>query len=100
MHAVIHHTINDLAKWDQSSHRIMSMIEQRRLPKGLRPLEFLPSVDGRKAVCVWEADSLNSLRDFVERETAGSARNDYFEVKVENAIGLPRFEEVPMAKAA
>jgi hypothetical protein len=100
MHAVIHHTINDSAKWEQSSQRIMSLIEQRRLPKGLRALEYLPSVDGRKAVCVWETDSLNTLREFVDRETGGAARNDYFEVKVENAIGLPKSEELPLAKAA
>ena len=99
MHAVIHHTIDDSAKWEQSSQRIMSMIEQHRLPKGLKPLEYLPSLDGRKAVCVWEAESLNTLRDFVERETSG-ARNDYFEVKVSDAIGLPKGEESPMAKAA
>jgi hypothetical protein len=100
MHAVIHHAINDAAKWDQTTQRIMSMIEQRRLPKGLKPLEYLPSTDGRKAVCVWEADSLNALREFMDRETAGAARNDYFEVKAENAIGLPKGEEVPMARAA
>ncbi len=100
MHAVIHHTINDSAKWDQSGQRIMSMIEQRRLPKGLKALEYLPSSDGRKAVCVWEADSLNTLREFIDRETAGAARNDYFEVKVENAFGLPKAEEPRLARAA
>jgi len=99
MHAVIHHSVNDSAKWEQSSQRIMSMIEQQRLPKGLKPLEYLPSTDGRKAVCVWEADSLNALREFIDRETSGAARNDYFEVKVQNAIGLPKGEE-PVAKAA
>ncbi len=100
MHAVIHHTINDSRKWEQSSKNIMSMIEQRRLPKGLKPLEYLPSADGRKAVCVWEADSMRSLKEFMERETMGAAWNDYFELKVENAIGLPKAEEPPMAKAA
>jgi len=96
MHTVIQHTINDSAKWDQSTQRIMAMIEQQTLPKGVRPLEYLPSVDGRKAVCVWEADSLNSLKEFMERETGGAARNDYFEVKVESAIGLPKGEESTM----
>ena len=49
MHAVIHHYIDDPVKWDRTTKNIMSMIEQHRLPKGLKPLEFLPSVDGRKA---------------------------------------------------
>ncbi len=100
MHAVIHHTINDTGKWDQTTQRIMSMIEQRRLPKGLKPLEYLPSTDSRKAVCVWEADSLNVLKEFMDRETTGAARNDYFEVNVQNAIGLPTGEQPSVARAA
>jgi hypothetical protein len=100
MHTVIHHTISDSVKWDQSTQRIMSMIEQQTLPKGLRPLEYLPSVDGQRAVCVWEADSLDALKEFMERETQDAARNDYFEVKVENAIGLPTGQEATAAQAA
>jgi hypothetical protein len=92
MHAVIRHYINDQAKWNQSTQKIMTMIEQHRLPQGLTPLTFLPSVDGRNADCVWEADSLSSLKQFVERETAG-ARNEYFELNAQAAIGLPKGEE-------
>ena len=96
MHVVIRHYISDPAKWDQSTKNIMSMIEQRRLPAGLKPLEYLPSVDGRNADCVWEAGSLGAVRNFIERETAG-ARNEYFEVKQEAAIGLPKGEELARA---
>ncbi len=78
----------------------MSMIEQQRLPKGLKALEYLPSVDGQKAVCVWEADSLDHLKEFIDRETKGAAWNDYFQVKTEAALGLPKGEETPMARAA
>jgi hypothetical protein len=96
MHVVIRHNISDAAKWDRSVKNIMSMIEQQRLPSGFKPLEYLPSVDGRNADCVWEADSLSALRTFIERETAG-ARNEYFEVKAEAAIGLPKGEELARA---
>lgn len=100
MHTVIHHTIRNSAKWDESTRRIMSMIEKQTLPKGLKPLEYLPSTDGSKAVCVWETDSLGALKDFMDRETQGVAQNDYFEVKVENAIGLPKGEESAAVRAA
>ena len=93
MHAVIRHYISDPVKWDRSVKNIMSMIEQNRLPSGFKPLEFLPSVDGRNADCVWEADSLAGLQQFMDRELAG-ARNEYFEVKAEAAIGLPKGEEL------
>ena len=100
MHTVIHHTIHDSAKWEQVTQQIMSMIEQQKLPQGMKPLEYLPSVDGRKAVCVWETDSLTALRDFMDGETKDVARNDYFEVKVEKALGLPEAQSGTAAQAA
>ena len=99
MNAVIHHYINDPVKWDRATTNIMSMVEQHRLPRGLKALEYLPSVDGRKADCVWECDSLSSLQQFVDRETGEAARNEYFEVKADAAIGLPKGEEHELAHA-
>ena len=97
MHVVIRHYVSDPMKWDRSTKNIMSMIEQQRLPTGLKPLQFLPGVDGRHADCVWDADSLGALQKFIDRETAGAARNEYFEVKAEGAIGLPKGEELARA---
>jgi hypothetical protein len=96
MHVVIRHYVSDPTKWDRSTKNIMSMIEQHRLPAGMKPLEYLPSVDGRNADCVWEAESLGALQQFIDRETTG-ARNEYFEVKEEAAIGLPKGEELARA---
>jgi hypothetical protein len=96
MHTVIRHYISDAAKWGRSVQNIMSMIEQHRLPSGFKPLLFLPSADGRNADCVWEAESLGALQKFIDRETSG-ARNEYFEVKEEAAIGLPKVEELARA---
>ena len=99
MQAVIRHYINDPEKWDRSVKNIMSMVEQQRLPSGLKPLEYLPSTDGRNADCLWEATSLETLQKFLDRETSG-ARNEYFEVKEQAAIGLPKSEEILQARAA
>ncbi len=96
MHIVIQHQINDPVKWEHGAKNIMSMIEQNRLPAGLKPLQYLPSADGHKAVCLWEAGSLKALQEFTERETAG-ARNEYFEVKSEAAVGLPKGDELARA---
>ena len=96
MHIVINHQLSDPIKWDRSVKNIMSLIEQNRLPAGFKPLQYLPSVDGRNAVCVWEAESLRALQKFIERETSG-ARNEYFQVKDEAAIGLPKAEELARA---
>lgn len=92
MHAVIRHYVSDSAKWNASTQKIMSMIEQQQIPRGLRPLAFLPGADGRNADCVWEAESLKALQQFVDQNTAG-ARNEYFELNYDAAIGLPKGEE-------
>ncbi len=97
MHVVIHHQISDPMKWEQSEKKMMSLIQEHRLPAGLKPLEYLPSVDGRKADCVWEATSFGVLQKFIDSETAGAARNEYFEVKTQAAIGLPKGEELARA---
>jgi hypothetical protein len=94
MHVVIRHYVSDPMKWDRSTKNIMSLMEQHRLPTGLKPLEYLPSVDGRNAECVWEAESLGALQKFIDRETTGAARNEYFEVNDEAAIGLPKGGEL------
>ena len=98
MHVAINHAINDPTKWEASVRNIMSMIDQHKLPAGLKPVQFLPSTDGRKANCVWEGASLDQVRQFVEKQTGG-ARNEYFQVKADAAIGLPTGETVA-ARAA
>jgi hypothetical protein len=99
MHAVIRHYISDAAQWDRTVKNIMSKVEQHRLPSGIVPLQYLPSADGRNADCLWEADSLGALQKFMDGETTG-ARNEYFAVKDEAAIGLPKSEEALHARAA
>ena len=47
------------------------------------------SQDKSAAVCLWEADSVESLRDYMDGLTGDSAENTYFEVDGEMSMGLP-----------
>jgi hypothetical protein len=58
-------------------------------PAGVRGRQFFPSQDGSEAVCLWEADSIETLRDYLDPATAGAAENAYFEVDRLRAMGLP-----------
>ena len=89
MYIAINHTITDSQKWDQTTQNIMGMMQQGRLPAGLKPLMYLPSVDGRRANCLWEANSVDDLKNFVDRESGTSAKNEYMAIKAEAAVGLP-----------
>jgi hypothetical protein len=75
----------------------MAMMEQGRLPAGLKGLMYLPSMDGGRADCVWEADSVDALRSFMDRETGTAAKNEYIAIKAEEAVGLPGREAVQKA---
>ena len=97
MHVSVHHAITDPQKWAQLTQNIMTMVEQGRLPQGLKALMYLPGTDGRKADCLWEAQSLDALKGFLDREIGTAARNDYFQINSEAAFGLPGQEDLRKA---
>ena len=66
MFVAIHHTITDSQKWDEVGKKLEPVIERGKLPQGIRLLFYLPSIDGRRADCVWETNSVDSLRQFLK----------------------------------
>jgi DNA polymerase/3'-5' exonuclease PolX len=97
MHVSVHHIITDPKKWEQVTQNMMAAIEQGRLPQGLKALMYLPGTDARKADCLWEAQSLDTLRNFLDREIGTAARNDYFQINTATAFGLSGQEELRKA---
>jgi hypothetical protein len=47
------------------------------------------SHDRNKAVCIWEANSLEALRGFIDTLVGDASENTYFEVDAGFALGLP-----------
>jgi hypothetical protein len=97
MFVTIHHSITDPKKWEEAGNKIFPMVEQGRLPKGLKALSYLPSTDGRKADCLWEADSLDNLKKFLDPLTNTAARNEYIQISAEHSFGLPVSKAEPVA---
>ena len=58
-------------------------------PSGIKALQFFPSLDKNQAICLWEANSVDTLKGFLEPLTAKSSRNIYFGVDSKKAMGLP-----------
>jgi hypothetical protein len=86
MNVVVQHRITDPEKF-------FSMDAQEVLgggPPGVQGRQFFPSTDHSMAVCLWEADSIGTLRDYLDPATDGVAANAYFEVDAEYAMGLPQ----------
>ena len=89
MFIAIHHNIRDPKAWEETTNQIGPMIEEGRLPRGVKPLFYLPAADGHRADCLWEADSMETLKQFLDPLTSKAARNDYIEINAEQAFGLP-----------
>jgi hypothetical protein len=89
MYVSIHHTIKDARKWDQIVKNMMAAMEQGQIPQGLKPVMYLPATDGRRADCVWEAGSVESLKSFMEGATSSAAQNEYIPINAQAALGLP-----------
>ena len=61
------------------------------LPDGVTLRESYPQHDGSRAVCLWEAPSVDAVREIVDGAGGDSSRNEYFEVDPQHpgARGLP-----------
>jgi hypothetical protein len=82
MHVIAIHAISDPEKfWGAAG--------DMELPQGTTLHSAIPNQDGTRAVCVWESDSLDTVRDFVESNAGEISKNEYYEVNEQNAMGLP-----------
>jgi hypothetical protein len=59
-------------------------------PEESQPLQFLPSADKKRAVCVWEADTIDNLKRFIESKIGSASKDTYFTIDAKTAVGLPQ----------
>jgi hypothetical protein len=85
MNIVVQHRITDPEKFKSMDAREIAAGG----PPGVQARQFFPAQDASVAVCLWEADSIDSVRDYLDPATEGAAENTYFEVDSELAMGLP-----------
>jgi hypothetical protein len=82
---VVQHRINDPEKFFGLTAEVTE-----NAPAGVRPRQFCPSQDRTQAVCLWEADTVDALRGYLD-SIAGAdvTENSYFVINEEYAFGLP-----------
>ena len=82
MYAIAIHTISD-------PERFWAGAQSLEIPNGLTLHSTIGNQEGTKAVCVWEADSLDSISSFVDPATEGLSTNEYFQANEQYSMGLP-----------
>jgi hypothetical protein len=90
MYIMVQHTISEPAAfWNAADPTAIS-------PQ-IKLHHTFPTPDGTRAVCIWEADSVETLRNLLEPVVGRVSRNEYF--PVENREGFARPSGVPQVAA-
>jgi hypothetical protein len=71
---VQHQVTNPSAFWSDAQQ------EMANIPSHLKLHHTFPTPDGSRAVCVWEAASVEAIRSFLKPAVGGNGRNEYYEV--------------------
>lgn len=87
MYVTVIHTIHDPQKFWGTVEQVVST---GGIPDHLSVEVTFPDVSGGRAVCLWQADSVDAVRDFIEPAVGAVSDNEYFEVAAGNAVGLPK----------
>ena len=82
MFVAVQHTItNPESFW--------SAADMATLPPGLKLHHTFPAPDGGRAVCVWEAATVEAVRDFLEPAVGSASRNEYFQIENREGMATP-----------
>ena len=82
----VQHRINNAEKFFGLTPEVVE-----NAPAGIQPRQFCPSTDKTQAMCLWEADSVDAVRGYLD-SIAGTdvTENSYFVIDEEQAFGLPQ----------
>ena len=84
MYIVVEHTITNPDVFFGLAPRVAEA------PSGINAIQFFPSMNKDRAVCLWEAKSVDALKGFLDPLTDQSSRNIYYAVDSTKAMGLPK----------
>ena len=80
MYIIIEHEITNPTFWEA--------VQKTEIPSNLKLHQLLPNEEGTKTVCLWEAATLDEVREFVQEVVGEFSNNLYYAVDAEKAWGL------------
>ena len=83
MYVVVQHQIKEP---QTAFSRGEKLVKNEDAPEGVRGLQFYPSTDGSAVTCLWEADSVEAIQDYVDSTLGDSSLNTCYEVDAEKAF--------------
>jgi hypothetical protein len=84
MYVLVHHAVNEPVRfWANAQKGLADM------PSHLTLHHTLSAKDGTRATCLWEAESVSAVRDFLEPLLGPTAANEYREAENREGIAVP-----------
>lgn len=83
MHVVVQHRIIER---ETAFSRGETLMRNDGAPPGARVLQFYPSQDGSAVTCLWEAESVQSIQEYVDSTLGESSENVCYQVDPEQAF--------------
>lgn len=84
MYVLVHHRVHDPNRfWATAQEAIPN------IPPELKLHHTLSARDGTRATCLWEADSVAIVREFLEPALGAVSTNEYAEAENRDGIALP-----------
>lgn len=84
MYTVVQHQIK---RPETAFGRGQKLMKNEGAPSGARVIQFYPSQDGSAVTCLWEAESVDSIQDYVDSVLGDSSDNICYAVDVTKAFG-------------
>lgn len=86
MFIAIEHDIHDSQRFQACTEAVFP------LPEDLHVHQFLPATDLSRAACLYEAPSVDRLREYLDEKLGEASTQRYFPVAETEAIGLPQHQ--------
>ena len=87
MLVIAHHNISDREGFWTGAKEVT-----KNLPGNLKVHGIYPAKDGNTGTCLWEADNVQEVQDFLDENAGQFAKNFCYEVNVEESVGLPKIQ--------
>ena len=84
---IAHHVISDPENFWAAAENVSG-----GLPDGFKLHGIYPSTDGKTGTCLWEANNVQEVQEFLDKNAGQFAQNLCYEVNVEKAMGLPQIQ--------
>ena len=85
MLVIAHHHIFDPENFWSKAEEVT-----KNLPANLKVLGIYPAMDGKTGTCLWEADNVDNVQQFLDKHAGPYAKNYTYELNEEKAVGLSR----------